>query len=925
MQPRPLWQVVLIGFLVGGWLLAALAYWNVRFGRSALPIEVVVQMDGPSGEDGVQVGWEFRGGGFCSPQRGVAVDADRSAWSWEVRDAWVKSLVLAGKPEALREVDTITVGVGRRLRVFNRDTWQAAWKPLVDARSLSVAADWEVRTLGGETAGRNSVFGPFAHLLNWPSDAAILKRVLLHPVVLVFVGLWLLVLVSYSVLRKRPVQPSLLDALVATRIAGISSSEGQRLGPRWTTGPSWWLGGLAVLVACLWFLETPAAFHFTQDDNNVQFLPGMLYGCRAVWAGSVPAWNPHQFLGAPLAEVGTYALTYPLTYVSYALAHHVLDNGYATLEVFCLMHLAGGYCAFWWFSRRLGLAPPLCSAAGLCFALSGYALVAGSFWYYMTPTFLWVPLLGISVLRFAEHDPGWGWILGSGAAVGLYFHAGNVQMWTCAMGVYSIAILWVSLSGRNPRRRLLQALAALTIGVGVAAPLLVPQFLSVQGLERAGGGGPGALDGMHALLLPFPIGETHYWGVESRFGRYFAQIYYAGTVFTLVWLASLATAWIYPRRLGRICANPLCVLALVTLLLSLGDPGVLWYLQAKLPVLEKFTHPVKLLPLFHFFSLSAGAVVVHQLTSRTRSPVRWQVLCFVVVLVLLTYHVSLVRRSWNSFTDVPYPAMPRELDRLLKEDGKAARIVPVKSALSVGVDFPPGLADNYPTVYGIDSLSGLDPLVSFRPEYQQVERRLSADLLDTLRRYGVTHLVLHGTGDSSRLRESPCVSCYTERKDLYRLEALRRYCANREPCYEDREMSVFLLDNTAPIAYGGADPIQSFSVVKGPSRLIVDVSCLPSGGKVVINYLWYRAIRLSADGQRLTSWADDFGRIATTVPPNTRTVTVHYQSPWLLGIALGAAVIAAGMVIAWFSDRGLVPLTTNLQGVFRCRPPACPS
>jgi len=898
-RPRPLWQVFLIGLLVGAWLVPALAYWHLRFGRSALPVHVSIRMDGPSGNDRIQLAWEYRRGGFSSPRAGVPTDQERRTRSWEIREAWVTSLLLAGEPAVLGDVDTITVRVGNHVQVFPRNVWQAAWQPGANTASLSVPTQWEVRTLGLGPAAARSRLGSFARVMNFPGDAVLLRRVFTHPVVLSYLGLWCFVLVSSWYVRRQPVKRSWLDALVPASVAETTPREAQRPRRAW----AWWLGGLAVLVACLAFLETPVPYHFTQDDNYFQFLPGMLYGCRAAFDGSFPAWNPHQFLGAPLAEVGTYALTYPFTYVVYAIARFVLGNEYATLEWFCLVHLVGGYCTFSWFGHRLGLAPAVYCGAALSFALSGYALVAGSFWFYMAPTFFWLPLLGVSVLSIARSSPGWHWVIGTGMAVGLYFHAGNVQMWTYATGFFSIAVLWVCLSAPDRRPRLRRALAALAIGLGLAAVLLVPQFLGLHGIHRTGAGGVDALDSLHAILVPYPLAETEYWGAGSRFRQYHGQVYYAGSVFTLFWLAGLVAAWIYPRRLGGLLRSPLFTLGLVALLLCVGDPGVLWYAQAKLPILNKFSHPVKLLPFFHFFSLAAGAVVVHRLTSRTRSAAKWRALCFVVVSVLLAYHVSLVRRSWDSFADRPYPAMPHALDRIVGQDAGPVRVMAVPSTLSLSVDFPLGLADNYGTVYGIDSFSGFDPLVSSRSEYQRVERLGSANLLDTLRRYGVTHLVLHATGASSRLRELPGVLGYQERKYLYRVEPLRRYCTNRRPCYEDREIRVFLLDKTEPKAFCSGDCTRPLPISQAPSAVTVDASSLPGGGRVVVNYLWHRAIRVFADGHRIPAWADDFGRIVTTVPPGTRTLTVRYQSPWRFGLALGAALTAMGVAIAWLAGR----------------------
>ena len=69
------------------------------------------------------------------------------------------------------------------------------------------------------------------------------------------------------------------------------------------------LGLLAVVGVFVW-LEIREPFFFTQDDNLSSFFPVILNGCRGVFSGTLPSWNPYQHLGAPTTTYGLYALTY---------------------------------------------------------------------------------------------------------------------------------------------------------------------------------------------------------------------------------------------------------------------------------------------------------------------------------------------------------------------------------------------------------------------------------------------------------------------------------------------------------------------------------------------------------------------------------------------------------------------------------------
>jgi len=433
-RPRPLWQVLLIGAAVGAWLLLALLHLDIRYGRMALPITVSIETQRPLGPDDLKLGWEFRRGDVAPPRRGYTMHGVRV---WRLRQAWIASLLLTGRPGTLDEIEKVTVEIGESDQSLRLDSWPALWTTGENDPSLGVPQGWEVRRMSANPARPYSVSTSFGGLLNYPGDARLLRRAVTHPVFITFLCVFALLLVARWRVLLRPVDAWVLDAVVAphgqpplatqcdTTVGGTGKMPVARGG---SDTIRWCMAGLLVMAIAGVVVETFEPYYFTQDDNYSQFFPGMLYGCRTAFAGAFPAWNPHQFLGAPLAEVGTYALTYPLTYVSYALATYVLGDELATVEVFCWLHLAAGFVAFLWFGRRLGLAAPLSSAMALCFVLSGYALVAGRSWFYMVPTFLWAPLLGVSVQSLTRHKPGWCWLLGTGLVIGLDFHAGNAQM-----------------------------------------------------------------------------------------------------------------------------------------------------------------------------------------------------------------------------------------------------------------------------------------------------------------------------------------------------------------------------------------------------------------------------------------------------------------------------------------------------------------
>jgi len=93
----------------------------------------------------------------------------------------------------------------------------------------------------------------------------------------------------------------------------------------------WPVAGFVAVLTALLLLEQSHPYYFTQDDNLAVNLPAILQGCRSLFSGVFPTWNPHQYMGSPSTSLGYYALTYPFTYVSYWLSRTVLHNENATL------------------------------------------------------------------------------------------------------------------------------------------------------------------------------------------------------------------------------------------------------------------------------------------------------------------------------------------------------------------------------------------------------------------------------------------------------------------------------------------------------------------------------------------------------------------------------------------------------------------
>ncbi|NQT16337.1 MAG: hypothetical protein HQ582_26505 [Planctomycetes bacterium] len=893
---RPIWrQIVLVVILVMAWRTVGLAFRSIRGGRIGSAISLKVDFEGPAQRENlklIRVRHRVQQGPL------PAEEARERSLLWNLDGECVTSLLLAGRAEVLDKVETVTVRVGDEVRTFGQEALREQCPLWRDGSQVPLLDGAEVRCITAAFPGAGSVLRRCRGLLNYPGDVAVLVSALgeaaREPPLWPLLALCAAVIVAQFCVPRSACGVAFLEACVPAGSTDAAAGESQPEEGGAKKAATWWVAGFVVLIGSGILLEVQQPYYFTQDDNYAQFLPSILQGCRSVSLGHAPAWNPHQFLGAPAAEVGTYALTYPFTYVSYAVATYVLGNEYATIEVFCWFHLVAGFAAAFWFARSLGVCPELSAGLAICLMLSGYALIAGRSWYYMTPVFLWSPLLGVAIARLQTRDPGWRWTLGTALVIGLFFHAGNAQMWAYGVGFFCLALAWNGVTGTMPRSRIVKAMPAIILGIGVAVPLLVPQLLAMKDLERVGGYGRGIGRGVFAVFLPYPLVRApHPQGCGTSDLQLMGQFYYAGTLLSLAWLARLIGAWMRRGGLLSLMRDWLFVLGLVALILCLGSSACLWTLQSKLPGLDKFTYPFKFLPFFHLFSLASGAVLVHRIIVRSPRRKWWASLCFFAVCGLVVYHVSLARPSFYSYADRPYPEMPERLAEVLSGNPEPVRILPIAPVRSVAPGYTLGLAHNLPSVYGVDSLGGYDPLVEQRPQYQGVARRLEEDFAGAVGAYGVTHLLIHRLSREPVLSGNPAF-LQRETDSLYPQEEVRAYCVGKDVVAETADVRVVKVDGSAPRSFPLDAPTHRLPVAQAGSQIAVDVSGVSEDGTVVVNYLWYPGIEVSADGRVVPSSPDEFGRIQARVPGNTRTLTVLYRSSWGLGMKVCLLLVIVG-------------------------------
>ena len=682
----------------------------------------------------------------------------------------------------------------------------------------------------------------------------------------------------------------------------------------------WFCGGLALVAANLALLEFRHPFTFTHDDNLSQFLPVIVHGARSLFdEGIFPTWNPHQFTVFPTASLGIYSFTYPPTYLAYAIARFGLGNEYATMEVFGILHLAGGFATMFWASRTIGMRPALAAAAALCFALCGYFLVAGRSWYYMLPLATWLPLLAVAVW-YLQSRVGWKWVLLTGAVLGIIFHAGNAQMWVYSVGFVGVAAMFLVLYGGRSWKLLVPVSCAALLGLAIAAPLFVPQVLETAGLERFAGGEP-IMRGLWGLVAPWPLSFADRPGMaETKSIRYMTQFYYGGTIFTVAAaIGVFSCLWQrWPRRIAA--ANVLLAMALVAFLYGLGRPGMVWGITGELPVFKQFRHPMKYLAFIHLFGMLGGGLIIERLLRR-HPRVRLEWLVAGACAVLMSYHTFLALPAFFSWSITPYPAPPQWLAAAASD--KSSRIYPVAPRRCTAGNYELSQMVHLPTVYGTMSLTGYDPLVEENRQQQAVRQRLIERPLAALRAYGVRRIVVYPT------QELPVMYPGHNYFRWYYWEPPERaaYSAVKEAgrmAHWTPGAALYEIDDADPLAFVAGEDKTPLPIRFDAGGASVDLAKRQGAGSVVVNLVPPRFLRIAADGQRVEYTTDKWGRVELSPPPGARTLRLSYSPPWLAGSLLGLCLAGASLGgFAWFRQHDANAAQAPIEESRPCDEPSC--
>ncbi len=671
--------------------------------------------------------------------------------------------------------------------------------------------------------------------------------------------------------------------------------------------------GFIVLLSTMVFLEARDPYYFTQDDN-LTALPVTIAACRAAFHGVFPTLNPYQFLGQPNSLQSIYALTYPFTYVAFAVAR-AIGGDHLFVEVFVIGHILAGYFATYAAARYLGSRNVIAAAASLTFVLSGAALMISRSYAQMAPVLVWAPLLIIAAESLRRHGGSTRWAVLTGLVIGIFCHCGNGQMWLYAVMFFyfAIAVLFV-VRAIDVRSLLWTAMAGL-IGLGLSLPLAIPQMWFMKTVARFGGIGHGIAPYMRAMFLPMPLVHASHpqsWGDSA----YMATYYYSGTLLTvLVVVAAVAvvglviSARVDVRAL--IARHVWLLCAAVALLIAFGSEGPVWSAMSELPVFDKFTGPWKLLLYFNLFVAISGADLLERVVGEKRIVA---IGAFAFIATMLFLNAFYLRTAFYNFADKPYPPLPPAMAALLRGGPVATRgrIFPVAPDRYWGSGYVLSLMHDLPSYYEIPAFDGYDPFVRATPENLVARFLMQRDSEGAARAYGVRWVIVHRSAT-----QPPRVGPQGRINSLELVDPYRAGVADRILRHAVLRLRLPLLDiweveHADPLAFPVGQPQHPLPIVLDQRGATVDVRSGAGPRWVVVNILLRQWMEVEVDGKEVPLLRDSWGRIVAAVPRGGKTLRVTYSPPFVAAVGFAAAVILLGILGCLVLGRTISPRGTPL-------------
>ncbi|MDX1947671.1 MAG: hypothetical protein SFU86_19895 [Pirellulaceae bacterium] len=678
----------------------------------------------------------------------------------------------------------------------------------------------------------------------------------------------------------------------------------------------WCVAGFLVVVAGIALAEWWWPYFFSQDDVLVGELPAILWQWRNLLKGLWVTYNPYILLGAPAGHLGG-GTTYPPSFLAYLYARFVLGNEFATAEVLAVFHLLATYGAVYLTVRRLDCGPMPAALGGATVALGGPTLILGRCWHSFLPIGLYMTLLVYLVIRLREGPIGWRWMLATGLVVGLFYHVGFPQTWFYAVGFFSLAVGWLALTGSVPLARAAVSLPAIGIGISLAWPVIAMQMAAARNMQHMASYGNGVGWDFVGMLLPFPLfGAPNPNGWGSVFWEYSAEMYYFGTVFVIFFAVScwrmMATA-LQRRPIPEWGDSVWTIAALVAFWLALGTAGGLWNVVSSLPVVGGVNnHPFRLIPFIVVFVVLSGGMSLERWLENQPRRRTIEIVLGSCGFLLLLYHVTCCKGAFFTYLFAPYPTLPRELvQRIVENDGQPIqRVASISPFRCVSPTYGLALPHNLPTIYGVVSTLGYDPVTERSQTWRNALEAMSENPAEGARAFGIRWCLIHRASIEPQLSPNRVGHSL---ETLIELATLAKFVKldTAVELAEAPDIILAELPGAAPLAFASNRPDSALPLELHCHGIDVDTCSVSQASEVTVGFLWYPQMRAYADGKPVACQHDSWNRLLVAIPAGCRKLQLICEVRWWPPILQAGAMLLASLGVAFAILRWQPSVDTN--------------
>jgi hypothetical protein len=402
-------------------------------------------------------------------------------------------------------------------------------------------------------------------------------------------------------------------------------------------------------------------------DVTLTYVPLRAFFAREAAAGRWPFWNPYIHEGAPFLMP-----FYPLELVQ------ALWPGPAAVSWLLTLHFPIAALAMYALARDLGSGRLGAFASGALFAMGGLSLSSLNMHWFLQALAL-APLVVLACRRAALR--GGRWVLWAALALALAISTLAVEFVAQAL---ALGVL-LGLAAAPTRRGTLRSLAAVGLGLGLAALPIALAIGVLRGSVRGAGFAPGLalqnpfpLVGLVQLVVPNAFGSIAeplraWWG-----GRLFAQ---GAPYFMSLYLGplALAAALSGARGLPRGLATALLAAAGLAFWYALGAAGGLAPLVSA--AMPWFRYPSKALLTPYLVAAVLAGRGVEALHDEGPRRLAWMLAAVGVAVAAVAVTTLLARAALEEWLDIS-PAMSQAMEQtLLRDCGMALVAVALGLAL----------------------------------------------------------------------------------------------------------------------------------------------------------------------------------------------------------------------------------------------------